>query len=151
MIVKPNEEGNSENLIFILHRTNDILKNCEDKIFGKIGLTTEQYMVLSSLKCLDKPVKVTDVARRLTRSVNSISMIVDRMVKAGLLKRIRDKKDRRVVWLTSTSKAEALLRPAIQADLVFVAGTLSPLGYEWRQTLHKVLLMIQQKASEGRN
>ena len=32
---------------FLTHRTHDVLKYCEDQIFGEYGLTTEQYAVLS--------------------------------------------------------------------------------------------------------
>jgi DNA-binding MarR family transcriptional regulator len=42
-------------------------------------------------------------------------MIVDRMVKAGLLRRVRDRKDRRVVNVFLTSKGEKAFGPATVA------------------------------------
>ncbi len=138
---------NSENLVFVIHRTHDMLKSCEDKVFGKQGLTTEQYAVLTTIKHLDEPVRITDVARWLTRSTNSISMIVDRMVKAGLLTRERDGDDRRTVRLVITSKAETLLKPATLAGQEFIQKILSNLSYEDRQALLGPLLTVQHEAS----
>ena len=139
---------NSENLVFMIHRTHDMLKSCEDEVFGEQGLTTERYAVLTTIKYLDEPVRITDVARWLTRSTNSISMIVDRMVKAGLLTRERDGDDRRTVRLVITSKAETLLKPATLAGQGFIQKILSQLSYEDRQALLGPLLTVQHEASE---
>jgi DNA-binding MarR family transcriptional regulator len=66
-------------------------KNGMDQILAEHGLTMEQYLVLATVKYHDAPIRITDIARWLERSTNSITMIVDRMVKAGLLRRVRDR------------------------------------------------------------
>jgi DNA-binding MarR family transcriptional regulator len=105
-----------------------LLKKCEDQIYEEHGLTTEQYAVLVSISYIGEPARVTDIARWLERSTNSISMIVDRMVKAGLVKRARDKRDRRVVYVSKTSKAESLLGPATTASFEMIQKHLSPMS-----------------------
>jgi DNA-binding MarR family transcriptional regulator len=47
-------------------------------------------------------------------------MMVDRMVKADLLRRLRDRKDRREVRLVITSKGETALKPATLAGWEFI-------------------------------
>ena len=142
-------ELNSENLIFTIHRTHDVLKSREDKISGQHGLTTEQYMVLAAIKQLDDSVRPTDVARLLTHSANSVSMIIDRMVKAGLVLRVRDdENDRRAVYLTITSKAAVRYEAATPAYLEFVHEILSRLSYEEKQRLSGLLREITQAAQE---
>jgi DNA-binding MarR family transcriptional regulator len=128
---------------FMIHHTHDMLKICEDQVFSKYGLTTEQYVVLVTIKYLGEPARVTDVARWLARSPNSISMIGDRMVKAGLITRKRDKRDRRVVNLYITSKGENAFKPAMQAGWDFIHRILSPLSREDQQTILRLLLAIQ--------
>ena len=135
---------NSENMVFIIHRTHDMLKRCEDKVFGEYNLTAEQYAVLTAIKYLDGPVRVTDIARRVTRSVNSITMIVDRMVRAGLLTRVRDEKDRRTVHVGITRKAAALLNPAVLAGQEFIQKTLSQVSHEDEQALIRLLETVQR-------
>jgi DNA-binding MarR family transcriptional regulator len=122
-----------------VYQTYTLLKTCEDQIFEEYGLTTEQYGVLVAMGYLDSPIRITDIARWLERSTNSISMIVDRMVKAGLVTRKRDRSDRRVVYVSSTSKAENALRPATLASFEVVSKILSPLSYEDRSTLLSLL------------
>jgi DNA-binding MarR family transcriptional regulator len=122
-----------------VYQTYSLVKQCDDQTFGKYGLTTEQYTVLVSISYLEQPVRITDIARWLERSANSISMIIDRMVKAGLIKRARDKVDRRVVYVSKTKKAESLLRPAIAASLESIQKILSPIPNEDRLALLNLL------------
>jgi DNA-binding MarR family transcriptional regulator len=122
-----------------LYETYTVLKRCEDRTFEEHGLTTEQYAVLVSLSYLGQPARVTDIAQWLERSTNSISMIVDRMVKAGLVRRVRDKVDRRVVYVSRTSKAESMFRPATVESFASVRRILSPMRDEDKLTLLKLL------------
>jgi DNA-binding MarR family transcriptional regulator len=122
-----------------LYQTYTLLKQQEDVIFEKHGLTTEQYAVLVSISYIGEPARVTDIARWLERSTNSISMIVDRMVKAGLVRRARDKRDRRVVYVSKTSKAESRLTPATVASFESIRKILSPIPQKDRLTLLNLL------------
>jgi DNA-binding MarR family transcriptional regulator len=133
-------------LWYITHRTCDWLRRCEDRVFGEYNITTEQYAVLSTIKYLDEPVRITDIARWLERSTNSVSMIVDRMVKAGLLRRVRDKVDRREVRVIITSKGETALKPAILAGWEFIGKIMSPLSQEDRHTLLSLLETMKYEA-----
>ena len=142
------ESGNlALKLWFMIHRTHEMLKMCEDRVFGEYKLTTEQYVVLVTIKYLGGPVRPSDVARWLGRSPNSISMMVDRMVKAGLLRRVRDRKDRREVRLIITSKGEEALKPAVLAGLEFIQKTLSQVSYDDRHTLMRLLDTLQYETA----
>jgi MarR family 2-MHQ and catechol resistance regulon transcriptional repressor len=136
---------------FLSHRTHELLRKCEDKVYGKYNLTTEQYTMLAIIKYLGGPVRITDIARWSGRSTNSISMIIDRMVKAGLVKRARDRKDRRAVFVTITSKAENALEPATRAGLEFIQATLSPLSDEEKRTFINLHEVVKHKALEYLN
>lgn len=122
-----------------VYQTYNLLKQCQDQICGEYGLTVEQYSVLVVLNYMGGPARVTDIAQWLVHSPNSISMIVDRMVKAGLVKRTRDRTDRRVVWVTPTSKANTALKQAHSEVLKFVRVVFQPLSYEDENTLSDLL------------
>jgi len=129
-------------LWYMSHRTRALLKMCEDQIYGEYNLTMEQYAVLAAIKHIGDPVRPTEIARWLGRSTNSISMIVDRMVKAGLVRRVRDRRDRRVVNVFITNKAENALKPATLAGWEFIQKITSALEYEDKHTfirLHETL------------
>jgi DNA-binding MarR family transcriptional regulator len=128
-----------------LYQTYTLLKQCEDQIFAKHGLTTEQYAVLVSISYLGQPARITDIARWLERSTNSISMIVDRMVKVGLVRRVRDKSDRRVVYVSKTSKAESLFRPASVESFDSVQKILSYLTHKNKLVLNDLLVELKHE------
>ena len=68
-----------------IYQTDNLLRQCQNQICAEYGLTVEQYAVLMVLNYAGGSARVTDIAQWLIRSTNSISMIVDRMVKACLL------------------------------------------------------------------
>jgi DNA-binding MarR family transcriptional regulator len=127
------------------------LKICLDEILKKQGLTTEQYTVLVTVKYREAPVRITDIARWTERSTNSVTMIVDRMVKAGLLRRVRDRSDRRVVNVFLTSKAENALKPANPAAWEFMQQGMSPLSSKDKNAFASLLKMINHKLLEYLN
>ena len=117
-------------LWYLTHRNRALLKMCEDQIYGEYNLTMEQYAVLVAIKHVGGTARPTDIAQWIGRSTNAVSMIVDRMVKADLLRRVRDRSDRRVVNVSITSKAENALKPATRAGWEFIQKITSPLAYE---------------------
>ena len=121
----------SENTVLrlwlLLRRVGDTLALCQDSVFGKYGLTTEQFGILTSIKSRG-PLRPSDLSHMLERTPDSISMLIDRMVKAGLVRRTRDRKDRRTVTVSLTSKGEAAVEPAIPAGWEFIHQILSSLS-----------------------
>jgi DNA-binding MarR family transcriptional regulator len=139
MTINFEEDGNLIlRLWYMSHRTRALLKMCEDQIYGEYNLTMEQYAVLAAIKHIGGPARPTDIARWLGRSTNSVSMIIDRMVKAGLVRRVRDRRDRRVVNVSITDKAENALKPAILAGWQFIQKIMSPLADEDKHTFIKL-------------
>jgi DNA-binding MarR family transcriptional regulator len=131
-----------------VYQANTRLKNCLDQTLREYGLTMEQYLVLTTTKYHDPPIRITDIARWLERSTNSVTMIVDRMAKAGLLRRVRDRSDRRVVNVFLTSKAEKLLTPANMAAWAVMQEGMSPLSSEDRRAFASLLRVLNHKLLE---
>jgi DNA-binding MarR family transcriptional regulator len=122
-----------------LYQTYALLKQCEDRVIEEHGLTTEQFAVLGAIDYFARPMNITDLARWLERSTNSVTMLVDRMVKAGLVRRVRSKRDRRVVSVTFTSKGKDAVKPATQASFEVIRKILLQLPYEDRNNLLRLL------------
>ena len=129
----------------LLRQAYNLIFRCEDRVFSEYDLTTEQHTVLMAIKNISGPVRITDIARWLDRSVNSVSMIIDRMVKVGLVRRTRDRKDRRTVFVTLTNKAEEAYKPATTAGWNLVQEILSPLSNEDKRNLIKLLETVRDK------
>ncbi len=145
MPVKFKFENLNKGAWVLLRQVPNLVSRCEDQVFGKHGLTTERHAVLMAIRQIDSPVRPTDVARWLDLSVNSVSMIIDRMVKAGLVKRTRDRKDRRTVFLTATEKAEKAYVKASAAGWELIQEVLNPLSDKDKRTLIKLLETLRDK------
>jgi len=130
----------------LLHQTYNLVLKCEDQVFTKFGLNTEQHAVLMAIKYIDDPVTPTDVAQWLDRNTNSVSLIVERMVKAGLVRRIRDLRDRRSVRLVITSNGKDILDKATVAGWELTQEILSRLSEEEMRTLIRLLEAVREKS-----
>ena len=142
MAVNIEQENVVLRLWLLLRRVGDRLAVCQDSVYSKYGLTTEQFAVLASIKARG-PLKPSDLAGLLERSPNSISMLVDRMVKAGLVRRTWDRKDRRAVTVSFTEKGKTAVEPAIPAGWEFVHQVLSPLSEDEQRDLANLLETVK--------
>ena len=142
MAMNSESENTVLRLWLLLRRVGDALALCQDSVFSKYGLTTEQFGVLTSIKSRG-PLRPVDLASILERSPNSMSMLVDRMVKAGLVRRTRDRKDRRTVTVSLTSKGEKAVEPAIPAGWEFIHKILSPLSYNDQRAFASMLETVK--------
>ena len=129
-------------LWLLLRRVGDTLVRCQDLIFSKYGLTTEQWGVLTSIKSRGA-LRPSDLADILERTPNSMSMLIDRMVKAGLVRRTRDRKDRRVVIVSMTEKGRTAVEPAIPECWEFIHEALLSLSNDEQHDLADMLERVK--------
>jgi DNA-binding MarR family transcriptional regulator len=97
-----------------LHSIVHAITRHEEDIFSKTDITHQQHSVLMTTAFLAEstkaPVKITDLAARQNRSPVSISLIIGRMESKGLVKKVRDPADRRIIKVTITKKGKELLK-----------------------------------------
>ena len=150
MAVKSEQENTVLRLWLLLPRVGDALNLCQDLVFSKYGITTEQWRVLACIKSRG-PLRPIDIASLLERGPNTISQLVDRMVKAGLVRRTRDRKDRRTVFVSMTDKGKEAIEPAVPAGWEFVHRLLSPLSYDEQRALASTLETIKRELTSYLN
>lgn len=68
------------------------------------GITLPQIFVLGEIK--DAPKTIGDIAKSVDLSYSTVSGIVDRLERDGFVQRVRDNKDRRVVWVSVADNTE---------------------------------------------
>jgi DNA-binding MarR family transcriptional regulator len=142
MAVNVEQENTVLRLRLLLRRVGDTLSRCQDSLYSKYGLTSEQFGVLASIKSRG-PLRPTDLALILERTPNSMSMLIDRMVKAGLVRRTRDRKDRRVVTVSMTEKGKTAVDPAITAGWEFIHEVVSTLSADEQRDLADMLERVK--------
>jgi DNA-binding MarR family transcriptional regulator len=137
----------------IFHQTYDLITRCEDDLVTKVaGITNQQYLVLWIMvfmkDVLDSPIIITDLAPSLYRSVNSISSIINRMQKLGLIKKVRNLPDKRAVRLKMTPKGEEAFKAALRPTRELVKGMFSAFSEEEIKTLLSLLKKLKSQVGE---
>ena len=141
-------ESPDSNAWMLLQHTRDLISRSEDRLLTDFGLTAEQYEVLLAIETLDEPVRATDIGRWLGHKVNTVSMIIERMVKADLVTRLRDLPDRREVRVVMTSKGEHAFKAAHPAVSHLIADIWSSLPRDDRRILIRLLETLRDKARD---
>lgn len=85
------------------------LKQCAHKSFEDVGITIPQSMVIRTLIKFGE-MKVTELSSKVNLSNSTVSAIVDRLEKQGLVMRRRSEEDRRIVFVNVTEKVEELYK-----------------------------------------
>ena len=143
MAINNKSANTNMRLWLLIHRVRDAFFLCEDSVFAQHGLTTEQFTLLAAVKGAGGSQRPSEIAANMDRSPNSVSMLVDRMVKAGLVRRIRDRKDRRVVNVMLTNKGEEALAPSMVVGWELAGKILSVLSDEEKNTLADLLETVK--------
>jgi len=126
-----------------------LLRRLEAELIEKEDMTLAEFDVLIQLRVApDRRLRMTELSNRVRLSHSGVTRLVDRMVRAGLVKRERCDSDRRGTFATLTATGRARLRHArpvhiggirehfgkrlTAAQLSAVAEALEPLGRDKR-------------------
>ena len=94
-------------LCFRLYTASRLVTQTYQPLLAGQGLTYPQYLVLLVLWENDK-LPVNDIARRLYLETNTVTPLLQRMEKEGLVTREKGKKDARQIIVSLTRKGKAL-------------------------------------------
>ncbi|QSZ27883.1 MarR family transcriptional regulator [Aceticella autotrophica] len=97
------EVSNGIKILKVLKQIRDIMKQNMKYQFNKIDITGPQGMLMSMLAHHGK-MKISDLSENLGLSNSTVSGIIDRLERQGLVERIRSIEDRRVVYVSVTSE-----------------------------------------------
>jgi DNA-binding MarR family transcriptional regulator len=114
--MKPKRKNEQQDLVedvdFQLWRTLDsarymIFRRREMEL-ARIGLTPEQAVALDIVQANGGSSTINQIVSMTQRQHNSISTLVDRMARQGMVRKTRGRKDRRTLRISMTAKGEDL-------------------------------------------
>jgi DNA-binding MarR family transcriptional regulator len=94
----------------LLNQIYDNISHCRDNIFISRGITRQQHGVLLAIKYVDSLPTESQIAEWMDKKLNTVSTILDRMEKAGLVRRVKNFQDRRSYCIRITKKGEGILK-----------------------------------------
>lgn len=115
---------------------------------AKVGLTPEKLAVLWA--CRDYPATLTpaELSRLVFREEQSVTGLLNRMEREGLIKRIPKRKGKPFTEVKITPKGEQALGPALPAHKAVVAELAADLSAEQQEKLQESLRALRDKALE---
>ena len=130
----------------LLHQTYNSISRCEDKEFGKLGISARQHAILMAIMRTNGPVTPTQIAKWVDRNANSITLILDRMEKNGLIIRTKNVTDRRSLYIEMTEKGAEVLRQGVEVGWNIIRDVLSSLSVEEMKVLSDSLEKLRHQA-----
>jgi DNA-binding MarR family transcriptional regulator len=130
----------------LLHQTYKSVSRCEYGLFTTIGLTDMQHAILMTIKQVNTPVNPTYIAEQVDRNLNTVTLIIERMAKKGLIVRTRDADDQRSYEVVITEKGKEYLKRSSPKSSALIMKVLETLSAEELQTLTTLLEKIRLQA-----
>ena len=113
----------------LLHQSYSLIYKNLDQWMTKAGISQAQGSVLVVLKSVGRPLPLSRLARLLVQEAQSVTSLVDRLEGRGLVQRVPDSRDRRVINVQLTKEGDALFEriyPGALQGITEIFGHLSP-------------------------
>jgi DNA-binding MarR family transcriptional regulator len=144
MTVKSDNGNLRHTALLTLYNTSSLLTRYNDRVLNSgASISYQQFLVLYAIATLPPPVSHTNLARKIQRELNSVSMIIDRMEAAGLVMRTRSVLDRRAVYLKMTRTGRKLLEQGIPANEKLIEKLTGVFSDKETETIIKLLNKLQ--------
>ncbi len=122
-----------------LFRTHEALLFEFKVLLKEQGLSEPQYNVLRILRGAGEPLQVYQVAERMLTRVPDITRLFDRLVREEFVERARGEDDRRVVWVSLTTRGKELVDKLDRPVMTLPRKQLGRLGVRKLRLLSELL------------
>lgn len=129
----------------ILHKLIHAFKQKEEYQAEQTGLSARELFVLEHLPA-EPAMRFNEFAAAYHIKPSSLTGIVERLEKKGLLQRDRDTIDRKAVYLRCTAAGRQLVMQHSKDDEIFFAKLLSPLD----DTEKQLFVQLVDRMTQGR-
>lgn len=114
---------------------------------GDFGLTGSQFSAMKVLR-LKGPLAQRDIARYLLMASGNVTVVIDNLEKRGLVKRVRNAEDRRMVFVHLTGDGEKLFDEVYPGHLERIRAVMGRLNEEQVGDLHGLLDVVDPREYE---
>ena len=97
------------------------------KYLSSVGLTISQFGVLEALYHLG-PLSQRDLGQKILRSSGNITLVIDNLEKRGLVRRNRNREDRRFLIVHLTGDGHNLIRKIFPSHAALITNEMSVLN-----------------------
>lgn len=128
----------------LLHQTRDAAFKVGDKELRRLGISPMEAALIFAVQCIGDRATPAQISRWLFRESHSVSGLLDRMEKKGLIRRSKDLDRRNLVRISLTEKAQRFYNS--YAEMKAIDTLLSVLSEEEQAQLGEYLQRLRDKA-----
>ena len=129
----------------LLHQVDRAIYKARENEVRPMGISPMQAGIMYILDASDKPVPFNELARWLFREPHTVSELITRMEKQGLVKRIKSRGKKNTIGAVLTKKGQEVLRKQNEARRV-LRRIVSTLSVEEIESLKSCLEKLREKA-----
>jgi DNA-binding MarR family transcriptional regulator len=131
-------------VVDLLHAVNHRIRRASLDALEPLGVTPAQGRALRTVHRADGPVRMSDLAARLRVVPRSATTVVDELVERGLVERLGDPGDRRVVAVALTVEGQRLVGELDRGRREAAAALTDRLAADDLATLADLLRVLDQ-------
>jgi len=135
------------NLWVLLHQTTDAALRARQKELDQFGISVIEVGVLLAIQTIGKEATPSEISRRIFREPHSVSALLNRMEKKGLVKRTQDLDRKNLVRVSITEKGRQAYDKSTGRKSIH--KIISSLSEEERQQLRSCLEKLRNKSFKG--
>ena len=130
----------------LLNQVQSLMMNARDIELMEYGTTAMQAAVLFIINSIGEETIPAEISRWLLRKPATVSGLLDRMEKAGLIDRARDLPRKNLVRVRLTEKGKQAYKQSLKRETVH--EIMSRLSKEERQQLASILMKLRHGATK---
>jgi len=134
-------------LLTLLLQTRDIILRFREKELSRYGILPRQSSVLFNIQALGDEARPVELAQRMFREYHTISTILNRMEKDGLVRKVKDPDRKKAVRVVLTEKGQQAYQQSIKRESIH--QVVSALSAKERQQLRSCLEKLRDEALKG--
>lgn len=104
-----NISENRRHVIEMIKELSDYFNTIRDELCEPYGVSSMQAIILLDIYHHPEERKITDICKRLHKSTNSISPLINRLVQKGYLGKEQSQQDKRITYVTLTNKTREIM------------------------------------------
>ncbi len=132
------------NLWVLLHQTTDAALRARQKELDQVGISVVEVGVLVVIQAIGEKATPAEISRRIFREPHTVSALLNRMEKKGLLRQTQDLDKRNLVRVSITEKGRQAYDKSTRRKSIY--KIISSLSKEERQQLRSCLEKLRNKA-----
>ena len=130
----------------LLRQTCHAIVTASENELRQIGISSRQAAVLSIVKAVTVPTTPAEISRWLFRQPHTVSGLLNRMEKQGLVRKVNDLERKNMIRIVLTEKGEQVYQRS--REMKVIDKILSYLSPEERDNLRTYLETLRNKALE---